>query len=187
MLFVTLMILFSIWDWRRRSIVVSFNNGNPKGTSVTSLSFANEEVGGILIAGSADGNVRLYRNYDPVYAEGKLELVTAWRAVNVMTKVTRGAGIVTDWNQNWGRLLAGGDSEVISVWDATRECCALVGLVLHLFMACSLCSVRKSTLEPHRQSLRSSATQRAMVEHLLLASEVGLSSCSTRATDTQKH
>jgi len=119
----------SIWDWRRRAIVTSFNNGNPKGTSITSLSFVNEDTGGLLLAGSADGMVRLYRNYDPVYADGKLELVSAWRALSIMTKVTRRAGLVTDWNQNLARLLVGGDSDDINCWDAVRECVVFVSLV----------------------------------------------------------
>jgi regulatory associated protein of mTOR len=119
---------FSIWDWRRRAIVAAFNNGNPSGTSITSLSFVNEDTGGLLLAGSADGMVRLYRNYDPVYGDGRLELVSAWRALNIMTKVTRRAGLITDWNQNLARLLVGGDSDNINCWDAVRECVVFVSL-----------------------------------------------------------
>jgi regulator-associated protein of mTOR len=118
----------SIWDWRRRAIVAAFNNGNPKGTSITALSFVNEDTGGLLLAGSADGMVRLYRNYDPVYGDGKLELVSAWKALSIMTKVTRRAGLVTDWNQNLARLLVGGDSDNINCWDAVRECAVFVSL-----------------------------------------------------------
>ena len=70
--------------------------------------------------------VRLYRNYDPVYGDGKLELVSAWRALSIMTKVTRRAGMVTDWNQNLARLLVGGDSDNINCWDAVRECAVFV-------------------------------------------------------------
>jgi len=108
--------------------VAAFNNGNPKGTSITSLSFVNEDTGGLLLAGSADGMVRLYRNYDPVYSDGKLELVSAWRALSVMTKVTRRAGLIADWNQNLARLLIGGDSNNINCWDAVRECVVFVSL-----------------------------------------------------------
>ena len=125
--------LLSIWDWRRRAIVAAFNNGNPKGTSITSLSFINEDTGGLLLAGSADGMVRLYRNYDPVYEDGKLELVSAWRALSVMTKVTRRAGLITDWNQNLARLLVGGDSDNINCWDAVRECVVFVSLIIFEF------------------------------------------------------
>jgi regulator-associated protein of mTOR len=82
--------------------------------------------------------VRLYRNYDPVYEDGKLELVSAWRALSVMTKVTRRAGLISDWNQNLARLLVGGDSDNINCWDAVRECVAFVSL-----------TARKNFSSPH--------------------------------------
>lgn len=95
--------------------------------------------------------VRLYRNYDPVYGDGKIELVSAWRALSTMTKVTRRAGLVTDWNQNLARLLVGGDSDNINCWDAVRECVVFVSL--------PPCDVHSSTHSLYRRPVRTHPVQ----------------------------
>lgn len=114
-------------DWRTGAQLCSFNNGNPKDTSVTSLHFVDEEVGGAIVAGSSDGVVRIYNNYDPCYNEGNpVQLVSGFRALSTMSPATRGAGIVTEWNQMWNRLLCAGDSVSIYDWDAITERCVTV-------------------------------------------------------------
>jgi hypothetical protein len=42
----------SVWDWSTRRRINYFNNGNPKGTSITSLHIINQDVGGIIMTGS---------------------------------------------------------------------------------------------------------------------------------------
>lgn len=80
-----------------------------------------------MIAGSSDGVVRLYRNYDPIYGDGtQLELVSGWKALRSIVRPTRAAGIVTEWSQNTARLLCAGDSQFIYDWDATTERCVAV-------------------------------------------------------------
>jgi len=94
---------------------------------VTSLHFVDEEVGGALVVGSSDGVVRVYANYDPCYSEGTpVQLVSGFRALATMVPATHGAGIVTEWNQMWNRLLCGGDSESVYDWDAMTERCVTV-------------------------------------------------------------
>ena len=91
------------------------------------MHFVDEEVGGALVVGSSDGVVRVYNNYDPCYSEGNpVQLVSGFRALATMVQATRGAGIVTDWNQMWNRLLCGGDSESVYDWDAMTERCITV-------------------------------------------------------------
>jgi regulator-associated protein of mTOR len=120
----------SLHDWRRGSRICGFNNGNPKGTSVTSLHFVDEEVGGALVVGSSDGVVRIYNNYDPCYSEGNpVQLVSGFRALATMVPASHGAGIVTEWNQMWNRLLCGGDSESVYDWDAMTERCVTVSIL----------------------------------------------------------
>jgi regulatory associated protein of mTOR len=117
----------SIYDWRKTTKINSFNNGNPKGTSITSLHFVNEESGGALLAGSSDGVIRVYNNHDPNCSDGKpIQLVSGFRALTTMSQATRGVGIVTEWNQPLTRLLCGGDSEYIYDWDAAKELCVRV-------------------------------------------------------------
>ncbi|KIJ13751.1 hypothetical protein PAXINDRAFT_170081 [Paxillus involutus ATCC 200175] len=113
--------MISVWDWSQRKRVNHFCNGNPKGTSITSLHLINQDVGGIIMTGSADGVVRLYRNYDSTQDQGPLQMVSSFRGLNEMINVRRGSGLVMDWKQSGGSLLVGGDSRVIRVWDAHSE------------------------------------------------------------------
>ncbi|KAF9535610.1 hypothetical protein CPB83DRAFT_842046 [Crepidotus variabilis] len=113
--------MISVWDWHKRKRLNYFCNGNPKGTSITALQMINEDVGGIILSGSADGIVRLYRNYDPTVEQGPLQMVSGFRALNEMILLRQGSGLVMDWKQSAGILLVGGDSHVIKVWDAQTE------------------------------------------------------------------
>jgi regulator-associated protein of mTOR len=65
--------------------------------------------------------VRVYRNYDPAAEQGPVQLVTAWHVLTEMVALKRGAGLVLDWRQLGGNLLAGGDARVIKLWDAHTE------------------------------------------------------------------
>lgn len=75
---------------------------------------------------SADGVVRLYRNYDPTLDQGPLQMVSSFRALNEMVQSPQGSGLVMDWKQSAGMLLVGGDSRVIKAWDAQTETQGLV-------------------------------------------------------------
>ncbi|KAF5351586.1 hypothetical protein D9758_007263 [Tetrapyrgos nigripes] len=111
----------TVWDWAHRRRLRSFCNGNPRGTSITSVEIINQDVGGIITIGSADGVVRLYRNYDPALDPGPVQMVSAFRGLNELVPMQRGAGLVMDWKQSSGILLVGGDSRVIKAWDAQTE------------------------------------------------------------------
>ncbi|KIJ66511.1 hypothetical protein HYDPIDRAFT_109558 [Hydnomerulius pinastri MD-312] len=113
--------MISVWDWSQRKRLNYFCNGNPRGTSVTSLHIINQDVGGIIMTGSSDGVVRLYRNYDPTLDQGPLQMVSSFRGLNEMINVRRGSGLIMDWKQSGGSLLVGGDSRIIRVWDAHTE------------------------------------------------------------------
>lgn len=110
-----------MWDWSARRRLNYFCNGNPRGTSVTSLEIINQDVGGIILTGASDGIVRLYRNYDPTLEQGPLQMVSAFKALNEIVQTRQGSGMVMDWKQLAGTLLVGGDSRVIKTWDAQTE------------------------------------------------------------------
>ena len=42
----------SVWDWIKRKRLNRFFNGNPRGTSITSLHLINQDVGGIILTGA---------------------------------------------------------------------------------------------------------------------------------------
>ncbi|KAF6748431.1 hypothetical protein DFP72DRAFT_576071 [Ephemerocybe angulata] len=113
--------MITVWDWSLRKRLHHFCNGNPRGTSITGLEIINQESGGIVLSGSSDGIVRMYRNYDPTVEQGPLQMVSAFRALNEVIPIRQGSGMVIDWRQNAGTLLVGGDSRVIKVWDAQTE------------------------------------------------------------------
>jgi len=73
------------------------------------------------LAGSADGMIRLYRNYDPALDQGPVQMVSSFRGLNGMVQMKQGSGIILDWKQSGGTLLVGGDSRIIRVWDAHTE------------------------------------------------------------------
>ncbi len=129
-----------MWDWIKRKRLNRFFNGNPRGTSITSLHIINQDVGGIILTAAgtpleqplyilhfahscvtADGMIRLYRNYDPSLCSGPVQMVSAFRGLSELLPVKRGSGVITDWKQYGGTLMVGGDSRIIRVWDAHTE------------------------------------------------------------------
>ena len=44
----------SVWDWTRKRRLNFFYNGNPRGTSVTSLHIINQEVGAMILSASCE-------------------------------------------------------------------------------------------------------------------------------------
>ena len=98
---------------------------------------------------SAEGIVRLYRNYDPDLGNGPVQMVSSFRALNDVFTMKRGtgSGVVTDWKQQGGTLLVSGDSRVIRVWDAHTENQILVRF--HTF--CSPCGILNRSVGPGHQ------------------------------------
>ena len=98
---------------------------------MTSLQFINEDVQTQLLTGSADGTVRIFSNYDPetAFDDHPLELCSAFRALPRLSPSNHPSGMVTDWLQPFGLLVAGGDSRVIRVWDAHKETVSAVRLI----------------------------------------------------------
>ncbi|KAJ3557772.1 hypothetical protein NM688_g1286 [Phlebia brevispora] len=111
----------SVYDWLQRRRISHFFNGNPRGTSITSLHFINQDVGGIILTAAADGIIRLFRNYDPAISTDPVQMVSSFRGLNEVVRMRRGVGVITAWKQTGGNLLVGGDSRIIRVWDAHTE------------------------------------------------------------------
>ncbi|SPO20502.1 related to KOG1 - Subunit of TORC1, a rapamycin-sensitive complex involved in growth control [Ustilago trichophora] len=118
----------AVWDWEEKRLLSRFANGNPARTNITSALFINEDSDAMLLVGSAEGNVRIYRHYDsPAHTAGFRgpELASSFQALPDLVRSKRPSGLVVDWLQGSGHLLAGGDSRVIRVWDAHRELCVV--------------------------------------------------------------
>ncbi|KAI4175158.1 MAG: hypothetical protein LQ343_001919 [Gyalolechia ehrenbergii] len=107
-----------IWDWEKSTRLSRFSNANPPGSRINEARFINEDDQALLLTGSSDGIVRIFRNYE---SESSVELVSAFRALTNLVDSTKNAGLVLDWQQGQGRLLVTGDVKVIRVWSAAKE------------------------------------------------------------------
>lgn len=109
----------------------AFSNGNPSDSRITELRFINEDDQALLMTGSSDGIIKIFRNYD---TRAKTELVTAFRALTDLVPSTKNAGLVFDWQQGKGAVLVAGDVKVIRVWSAGAEICTDVSIQQELYI-----------------------------------------------------
>ena len=108
----------TVFDWERGKVLSKFSNGTPFGTKVTDLKLINEDDSALLLTGSSDGIIKIYRNYQDI---DTFEIVSAWRGLTDMLLTPRSTGLLTEWLQIRGSLLTTGDVKVIRVWDAHTE------------------------------------------------------------------
>ncbi|OCK92917.1 uncharacterized protein K441DRAFT_662591 [Cenococcum geophilum 1.58] len=109
-----------VWDWERQTRLNRFSNGNPQDSKITEVRLINEDDQALLMTGSSDGVVKLFRNYE---SKKKVELVTSFRALTDLVPSNKNAGLVFDWQQGRGLILVAGDVKVIRVWNAGTEIC----------------------------------------------------------------
>ncbi|KAK0633089.1 raptor N-terminal caspase like domain-containing protein [Immersiella caudata] len=110
----------NVWDWKQNSRKSRFSNGNPEGSKISDMKFINEDDQALLMTGSSDGVLRIYRNYD---SEETVELASSWRALTHMVPSNVNSGMVFDWQQVNGQVLVAGDERVIRIWNAGHELC----------------------------------------------------------------
>lgn len=111
----------SIWDFSTNQRLNRFSNGNPyPGSRINEVRFINEDDQALLMTGSSDGVLRVFRNYE---CPKSIELVTAFRGLTELIPSNRNAGLVFDWQQGQGKALVAGDVKVIKVWNAATEVC----------------------------------------------------------------
>jgi regulator-associated protein of mTOR len=116
-----------------------FSNGNPPDSRITDVRFINEDDQALLMTGSSDGVIKIFRNYD---TKGKTELVTGFRALTDLVPSNKNAGLVFDWQQGRGLVLVAGDVKVIRVWNAGTEVCTSVGRNVGVYPSVSADSCR---------------------------------------------
>ncbi|EAW23923.1 ubiquitin-binding TORC1 subunit KOG1 [Aspergillus fischeri NRRL 181] len=110
----------AIWDWQRHKRLNRFSNGNPPGSRINEVRYINEDDQALLMTGSSDGVLKVFRNYE---SPKEVEIVTAFRALPELIPSNRNAGLVFDWQQGQGKALVAGDVKVIRVWNAATEVC----------------------------------------------------------------
>ncbi|KAJ5341200.1 hypothetical protein N7541_010324 [Penicillium brevicompactum] len=110
----------AIWDWQSHKRLNQFSNGNPAGSKINEIRYINEDDQALLMTGSSDGVIKLFRHYE---TNEDIEVVTAFRALPELIPSNRNAGLVLDWQQGQGKALVAGDVKVIRVWNAATEVC----------------------------------------------------------------
>lgn len=120
----------NIFDYSKSvNRINSFSNGNPPESRITDVRFINEDDQALLMTGSSDGVIKIFRNYD---RKGETELVTGFRALTDLVSSNKNAGLVFDWQQGRGLILVAGDVKVIRVWNAGTEVCTNVSCALRI-------------------------------------------------------
>lgn len=109
-----------VWDWEQSVKLNYFSNRNPRLTRITYTEFINAHDRSLLISGSDDGGVRVWRNYVPEDGS-QTELVAAWQALSDMLPTGKGAGLVMDWDQSSSNLYTSGDVRFVRIWDVQKE------------------------------------------------------------------
>ncbi|QPG76569.1 hypothetical protein FOA43_003960 [Brettanomyces nanus] len=110
------------FDWERQVELSKFSNGNPFGTKISDIKFLNEDDVPLLLTGSSDGVIRIYKNFNDL---SEYKLITAWRALTDILLTPRSMGLISEWQQSRGTLMVTGDTKIIKIWDAPREKCVI--------------------------------------------------------------
>jgi hypothetical protein len=121
----------SVWDIKNPDHKIkNISNGNASNVKMTSMSWMNERNHTLLLTGCDDGSLRIWDNVlDSKYGSSHTEpvLATAFFALpelkSSQSTHSRGSGLVTEWQQSEGILIAGGNTPVIRCWDMTTEKC----------------------------------------------------------------
>jgi len=109
----------AVWDWKQAKQLCRFSNSNPPGSRVTELRFINEDDQAMLMTGSSDGVIKIFKHY---HNQKKIQLASSFRALSdLVVSDKQNAGLVFDWQQGQGRILVAGDERVIRVWQAGQE------------------------------------------------------------------
>lgn len=108
-----------IFDTAAVGATSTFHSGTPKGSRITSCQIINDERDSLLMVGSSDGVVRLWKELDTPLPT----MATAWRTVSKMKDAREGpgSGLILAWNQPRGQLVATGDVPHMHVWDGASE------------------------------------------------------------------
>ena len=110
----------TIWDFQKNEQLSRFSNGNPAGSRINDAKFLNEDDQPLLMVGSSDGVLKVYRNY---HNSSEVKVITAFRALTELIPSNKNAGLVFDWQQGQGKALVAGDVKVIRVWNSATELC----------------------------------------------------------------
>jgi len=118
----------TLWDISTGTRSITFNNGNSKGSRMTSATWINAASTSLFVVGCDDGgSLRIWDGLLESNGETSKQpprLVSAFFAAPDIVAGERGrSGMVVEWQQYSGTLIAGGDSRLLRCWDLDAEKC----------------------------------------------------------------
>jgi WD40 repeat protein len=117
----------SVWDYDKGNRCSVYQNCNPKGSRMTTAFWIDESSSSLFFVGCDDGSARIWDGI--VESNGEISrepptLASAFFADPDITAGQRGgSGLICEWQQFSGTLLAGGSSKHIRCWDLAAEQC----------------------------------------------------------------
>ncbi|XP_071567767.1 regulatory-associated protein of mTOR isoform X2 [Temnothorax nylanderi] len=116
---------FGIWDYQSGTkLTYCTSYGNKVKSRITALEFINSHDLTLLMAGSDDGSVQIWKNYSGTISRDPI-LLTAWQALADVQPATKTSSVtarlVTKWEQKSLTLAVTGDVRIVRLWDAETE------------------------------------------------------------------
>jgi len=121
----------SVWDYEKGDRKSTFSNKNPAGSRMTTSFWINESSSSHLFVGCDDGSARIWKGVvagNGDISERSPDLLSAFFAVpDVQTGQQGRSGLICEWQQKTGTLIAGGNAKSLRCWDlAAEKCCRTV-------------------------------------------------------------
>lgn len=118
----------SVWNVETQERMISFTgNKNPKSTRISSALWINEASTSLLLTGSNDGTVRIHDGiFEPndTISHEKPSVVSSFIAApDIVADKRYSSGLILEFQQCGGQLIAGGNTKIIRCWDVTTEKC----------------------------------------------------------------
>lgn len=107
-----------VWNYEEPALLNSFDNHEFHDKGISKLCLVNEFDDSLLLVASADGNIRIWKDY---MQKGQQKLVTAFSSIPVHGHGTRNVNAVVDWQQQSGCLFTSGEMSSVKVWDLDKE------------------------------------------------------------------
>ncbi|CAI0474807.1 unnamed protein product [Linum tenue] len=110
--------LYRVWNYEEAALLNGFDNHDFSEKGISKLCLVNELDDSLLLVGSCDGNIRIWKDY---CVRGKQKLVTAFPSILGHKPGSRSFNAVVDWQQQSGYLYASGEVSSVMVWDLEKE------------------------------------------------------------------
>ncbi len=96
-------------------------------TRMTAAQWVNEATSSLLLTGSNDGSVGIFEGLleanDEISREKPSLVSSFFAAPDIVTDKRYSSGLVLDYQQYGGQLIAGGNTKYIRTWDIASEKC----------------------------------------------------------------